>query len=212
MGEKLYSLPVGFSLREGGVPLPAQILAGQRRPASRSEFVGLCPLHAETRPSFYVSARKNLFYCHGCGQGGDLIRVIELSRHLSFRQSLAYLDRNFKNEIVYRVARRVRASANGEGVLRLTHLRVCTRIVDAVAICVYPFAEKGLSQLKFVRHVIKRRRLLTVFALELCLSFALDHGFLEHRMAADQSYRLTASIGPHRDVQLDLADRQVSSL
>jgi DNA primase catalytic core len=57
-----------------------------------SEFVGLCPLHRETRPSFYVNAHKNLFYCHGCGQGGDLIRFIELSHHLSFRQSLAYLE------------------------------------------------------------------------------------------------------------------------
>jgi len=43
------------------------------------EFVGLCPLHPETRPSFYVNARKNLFYCHGCGQGGDLIRFVQLS-------------------------------------------------------------------------------------------------------------------------------------
>ena len=57
-----------------------------------SEFVGLCPLHPETRPSFYVNARKNLFYCHGCGQGGDLPRFVQLSRHLSFRQSLAYLE------------------------------------------------------------------------------------------------------------------------
>ena len=50
-----------------------------------SEFVGLCPLHPETQPSFYVNPGKNLFYCHGCGQGGDLIRFVELSRHLSFR-------------------------------------------------------------------------------------------------------------------------------
>jgi DNA primase len=61
-------------------------------PASRSEFVGLCPLHEESRPSFYVNTRKDVFYCHGCGQGGDLIRFVQLSRGLSFRQSLACLD------------------------------------------------------------------------------------------------------------------------
>jgi DNA primase len=61
-------------------------------PVGRSEFVGLCPLHDETQPSFYVNTRKDVFYCHGCGQGGDLIRFIQLSRHLSFRQSLACLD------------------------------------------------------------------------------------------------------------------------
>jgi DNA primase catalytic core len=63
------------------------------RPAGHgSEFVGLCPLHPETRPSFYVNTSKNLFYCHGCGQGGDLLRFVQLSRHLSFRESLVYLE------------------------------------------------------------------------------------------------------------------------
>jgi DNA primase len=59
-----------------------------RRAGQEQEFVGLCPFHRETKPSFYVNARKNLFYCHGCGRGGDLIRWIELSLGLSFRESV----------------------------------------------------------------------------------------------------------------------------
>ena len=54
----------------------------------REEFVGPCPLHTDTRPSFYVNSRKNLFYCHGCQRGGDLIRFVELSQHLSFHETL----------------------------------------------------------------------------------------------------------------------------
>ena len=64
------------------------------RPAGTpQEFVGLCPLHRESRPSFYVNARKNLFYCHGCGRGGDLIRFVELFLNLPFRQCIAHLQR-----------------------------------------------------------------------------------------------------------------------
>lgn len=55
---------------------------------------GLCPLHTETQPSFWVHPRKNLFYCHGCGRGGDLIRLVELYHGLSFGQALAHLRRH----------------------------------------------------------------------------------------------------------------------
>jgi DNA primase len=64
------------------------------RISAREEFVGLCPFHPDTRPSFYVNARKNLFYCHGCQRGGDLIRFVELSEHLSFRETLACLQQD----------------------------------------------------------------------------------------------------------------------
>lgn len=62
------------------------------RAGSRQELVGLCPLHQETRPSFYVNAAKNLFYCHGCGRGGDLIRFVQLFLDLPFRQTVAHLE------------------------------------------------------------------------------------------------------------------------
>jgi len=67
-----------------------------RRIGSREEFVGLCPLHDDTRASFYVNSRKNLFYCHGCQRGGDLIRFVELSQRLSFRETVACLRQELK--------------------------------------------------------------------------------------------------------------------
>lgn len=64
----------------------------QGRPTgSRQEFVGLCPLHSESKPSFYVNARKNVFYCHGCGRGGDIVRFVQFQRKLSFHQALLHL-------------------------------------------------------------------------------------------------------------------------
>jgi len=70
-----------------------------RRTGCRPEFVGLCPLHRETRPSFYVNVAKNVFYCHGCGQGGDLIRFVELFRCLSFRQSVTHLEQELGSQV-----------------------------------------------------------------------------------------------------------------
>jgi DNA primase len=66
-----------------------------RHVGSGQEYAGLCPLHSETRPSFYVNAEKNLFHCHGCGFGGDLIRFVQVYFDLSFRDSVAHLAREW---------------------------------------------------------------------------------------------------------------------
>jgi len=63
-----------------------------RQVGSGQEYVGLCPLHEESHPSFYVNAHKNLFFCHGCGSGGDLIRFVQLYLNLSFRDSVLQLQ------------------------------------------------------------------------------------------------------------------------
>jgi len=47
------------------------------RPLSGGRWMGLCPLHEDHKPSFLVDTNKDLFYCYGCGRGGDVIRFAE---------------------------------------------------------------------------------------------------------------------------------------
>jgi DNA primase len=61
------------------------------RPLSRGRWMGLCPLHGDHQPSFLVDPNKDLFYCYGCGRGGDVIRFAELYHQVKFPQALALL-------------------------------------------------------------------------------------------------------------------------
>lgn len=38
------------------------------------DFVGLCPLHGERTPSFYVVPNKRIYHCFGCGETGDVFK------------------------------------------------------------------------------------------------------------------------------------------
>ncbi len=52
---------------------------------------GLCPFHDEKSPSFQVSPGKGLFYCFGCGEGGDVIAFVRKVDHLSFAEAVEHL-------------------------------------------------------------------------------------------------------------------------
>jgi len=55
--------------------------------------VGLCPFHADKRPSFTVSPSKQLFHCFGCGAGGDLFRFVMQRESMSFPEAVQLLAR-----------------------------------------------------------------------------------------------------------------------
>ncbi len=54
-------------------------------------YVGLCPFHGEKTPSFTVSADKQIFYCFGCGTGGDVYSYIMKQRGSNFMEALKML-------------------------------------------------------------------------------------------------------------------------
>jgi DNA primase len=76
------------------IPLLDYLQAHDWHPArslSRGGLMGLCPLHADHKPSFLVDPHKNLFYCYGCGRGGDVIRFAELYHRVKFSEAVALL-------------------------------------------------------------------------------------------------------------------------
>jgi len=76
------------------IPLLDYLRAHDWRPAKPlrgGRWMGLCPLHTDHKPSFLVDPGKNLFYCYGCGRGGDVIRFAELHHHVRFPQALTLL-------------------------------------------------------------------------------------------------------------------------
>jgi DNA primase len=52
---------------------------------------GAVPFHGDRQPSFLVDPTKDLFYCYGCGRGGDVIRFAELYHQVKFSQALVLL-------------------------------------------------------------------------------------------------------------------------
>lgn len=58
-------------------------------------FVGLCPFHNDHKPSFQVSPSKQIYKCFSCGAGGDVLRFVMQTEHLSFAEAVRHLARRY---------------------------------------------------------------------------------------------------------------------
>ncbi|AZZ39618.1 DNA primase [Acidipropionibacterium jensenii] len=63
----------------------------QLRNAGGGSLKGLCPFHDERTPSFQVTPSRGLFYCFGCGEGGDVISFVEKIDNLTFVEAVQRL-------------------------------------------------------------------------------------------------------------------------
>ena len=56
-----------------------------------SSYFGLCPFHNEKSPSFSVSRAKQMYYCFGCGAGGNVFTFLMDYENFSFVEALKFL-------------------------------------------------------------------------------------------------------------------------
>ncbi len=54
-------------------------------------YKGLCPFHREKSPSFHVDRVKGLFYCFGCGTGGDVFKFLALTERFTFPEAVEHV-------------------------------------------------------------------------------------------------------------------------
>jgi DNA primase len=62
-------------------------------------FTGLCPFHSEKTPSLSVNREKQIFYCFGCGAGGNVFSFLMKQEDLSFVETVKKLARRAGIEI-----------------------------------------------------------------------------------------------------------------
>ncbi len=55
------------------------------------DYFGLCPFHREKTPSFSVVPGKQIFYCFGCGKGGNVFHFIMNAENLEYIEAVRYL-------------------------------------------------------------------------------------------------------------------------
>ena len=73
----------------------------QLRSAGGGNLKGLCPFHDEKSPSFNVTPARGMYYCFGCGEGGDVISFITKIEGLNFNEAVERLAKRAKIELRY---------------------------------------------------------------------------------------------------------------
>lgn len=77
-----------------------------------SSYFGLCPFHNEKSPSFSVSRQKQMYFCFGCGAGGNVITFVMEYENYSFTEALQLLAQRVGIELPKEESREAKERAD----------------------------------------------------------------------------------------------------
>jgi DNA primase len=110
---------------------------------SGARWTGLCPFHEERTPSFSVNPHDRLFYCFGCGKGGDLITFVRETEQLDFAQAVEWLAERYRVTLEYEESSPERDAERGRRERLLALLEQATRFYER---CLWESAAGGAAR------------------------------------------------------------------
>jgi DNA primase len=120
------------------------------KPAGGGNLKGLCPFHDEKTPSFNVSPGRGVFFCHGCGTGGDAIKFVMDTDHLTFVESVERLAARAGIQLRYTEAGPAPVRQQGQKQrLVAAHAAAATFYADQLATPAARMAREFLAQRGF---------------------------------------------------------------
>jgi DNA primase len=97
---------------------------------SGARWTGLCPFHDEKTPSFSVNPADKLFYCFGCGKGGDVISFVRETEQLDFAQAVEWLAERYRVTLEYEESSPEQDAARGRRERLLSLLEQATAFYE----------------------------------------------------------------------------------
>ncbi len=124
-----------------------------------NRYLGLCPFHKEKSPSFSVDPDQGLFYCFGCGAGGDAIRLHQQLSGDDFLDAIEALARR------YGIAIQHTADSRSDGP---------TQRIGPALEAAAEFFRHALGRSEVARNYLERRRIPPDLAEHFELGYAPD--------------------------------------
>jgi len=151
-------------------------------------LLGLCPFHAETKPSFTVAPDKGIFYCFGCGAGGNVISFLMQHQRLTFPEAVEELARRYNIPLTFK-------DLGPEGGRR-AQKRQLMQEINKTAAAFYAANLKGSSGEK-ARAYIKKRGLTPEVVRDFHLGYAQDEwdGLRKHLQSRGISLDAAQEVG-----------------
>lgn len=80
-----------------------EVISGytQLKKSGGSTFKGLCTFHSDKTPSMSVDQAKGLFFCFGCGEGGNIYHFVQKMENLDFPDAVEWLARKTGFQLRY---------------------------------------------------------------------------------------------------------------